>query len=124
MFLEFKKFRIVLDWEATPILVLNSSNPNGIRIRLEDIGYVYNEGPPHDHNEHWRDVVYLEEFRRDILENLTEVYVVVDEVCPSHIGEDCSCRSGFMLTPRLYKDKVVIDLGLARDSETPYYFHD
>ena len=79
-----------------------------------DMGYVYNEGPPHDHNSIWNGA-YLEDLHmQGFLDRVTfadtnEIYLVVEEVCPSHVGKDCSCKSGFIQVPVLYNGKVIMD---------------
>jgi hypothetical protein len=82
------------------------------------IGWVYNEGPPHDHNRLWRDSRYLEDLHYDgfieyIQKSQGKIYLLVQEICPnydgSHINKDCSCKSGFIQVPVLYHDKVIMD---------------
>lgn len=81
-------------------------------------GWSYNEGPPHDHNRVWRDTRYLEDFHYEGVmdrakENDNKITVVVHEVCPnyggSHLGSDCSCKSGFIYIPLLHDGKIIMD---------------
>lgn len=83
------------------------------------IGWFYNEGPPHDHNRVWRDSRYLEDFHYDgfmerIGKSQGKIYLVVQEICPHydgrHINKDCSCKSGFIHVPVLHHDKVIMDM--------------
>jgi hypothetical protein len=79
-----------------------------------DMGYVYNEGPPHDHNSIWNGAYVEDLHMQGFLDRVTfadtnEIYLVVEEVCPSHIGKDCSCKSGFIQVPVLYNGKVIMD---------------
>ena len=53
-----------------------------------------------------------------------DVYVCVQEVCPNHFGEDCCCRSGFIVIPVLYNNKVILDLyNLVEGSIHDIYLH-
>ena len=83
------------------------------------IGWIYNEGPPHDHNRVWCDSRYLEDFHYDgfmkhIAKSHGKISLVVKEICPnydgSHINKDCSCKTGFIHVPVLHHDKVIMDL--------------
>lgn len=78
------------------------------------LGYVYNEGPPHDHNSIWNGAYVEDLHMQSFLDRVTfadtnEIYLVVEEVCPSHVGKDCSCKSGFIQVPVLYNGKVIMD---------------
>ena len=48
----------------------------------DQLGYVYNEGPPHDHNYDWVDSRYLEDIHPSTLKDLNsdaEIRVLVEE---------------------------------------------
>jgi hypothetical protein len=80
----------------------------------EQFAWIYNEGPIHDHNRHWKDSRYLEDFMFDFLGTRNRLSVLVNEVCPhyggKHLNNDCSCKSGFIYVPLLHQDKIIIDL--------------
>lgn len=83
----------------------------------EMFGWLYNEGPPHDHNMNWHDSRYLEDYIQSCLissvKNNLKMSVIVHEVCPNyngaHMDKDCSCKSGFVLGPKLHNGKIIID---------------
>lgn len=96
-----------------------------------EIGWGYNEGPPHDHNRNWKfdDIdkkhLYLEDYLPSMIHNAVKngckLFVVVEEICPhyegKHVNKDCSCKSGFILAPKLYEGKVIMDAyGLLKKS--------
>jgi hypothetical protein len=103
----------------------------------EGFGYSINYGPPHDRNWDWKfdedskRYVYLEDFHPDTLEKFKEgdqVIVVVEEICPhyggKHIGKDCSCKSGFIIRPRLFRGKIIMDGYKLLEAENEgNYFH-
>jgi hypothetical protein len=62
---------------------------------LGNIGWVYNEGPPHDHNRIWRDSRYLEDLHPSWVDKIIDgdVWVVYEN------GE-----------PLMYDGKIIIDL--------------
>ena len=96
--------------------------------RGSDVGLgVYNEGPPHDHNQHLGGKVYIEDMHPNmLLGDDREVMVAVFETCSYHLGKDCSCKSGFTVTPRLFGGRMLVDMyGLLRGlpSEDDFYFH-
>ncbi len=80
-------------------------------------GWLYNEGPPHDHNRYWGDSRFLEDYIQtclvDAVKNGFKMSIIVHEVCPhyngSHIGKDCSCKGGFIHGPKLHEGKIIID---------------
>jgi hypothetical protein len=48
----------------------------------DQLGFVYNEGPPHDHNWNWVDSRYLEEMHPSTLEGMdsdSEIRVLVED---------------------------------------------
>lgn len=58
------------------------------------IGWIYNEGPPHDHNHIWVDSRYLEELHPDFVSRgINEVWIVFENG-----------------SPLLYKEKLIMDL--------------
>ena len=117
MFLEFKKFNII---DTNGVISLKNDD---MVIEGNQLGWVYNDGPPHDHNRSWRGA-YLEDLHPDSFKGKTDVWVAVQEICPYHIGKDCSCRGGFIISPLLYKGKVIMDLyNLVEKSDHGYYFH-
>lgn len=88
-------------------------------------GWLYNEGPIHDHNIFWGDSRYLEVYNEACLisavKNGLKVSIIVHEVCPnyngSHLGKDCSCKSGFVHGPKMHEGKIIIDAyGILRNS--------
>lgn len=83
----------------------------------DQIGWVYYEGPPHDRAWDYKSNSYVEQLHPnhilDILERENkDVLVEVQEICPNydgkHIGKDCSCKSGFIYVPKLFKDKIIM----------------
>ncbi len=82
----------------------------------DQFGWAYNEGPPHDHNYQWHGK-YLESYIPTMLHNTImnncKLNIIVEEICPhyggKHIGKDCSCKSGFILVPKLYEGKIIMD---------------
>jgi len=82
----------------------------------EQFSYLCNDGPPHDHNESWKDDLYLEQFLPTMLNEIIldncKILVLTREVCPnyggSHINKDCSCKSGFIPAPVLKNNKIII----------------
>lgn len=76
----------------------------------EQIGWVYNEGPPHDHNYNWVDSRFLEVLHPKLFINCVrdnfKITIVVEEECVT--GGD-ECRGELRLTPQLHDGKVIID---------------
>ena len=72
-------------------------NKDGVYVLDSDIiiGWVYNEGPPHDHNRIWRDSRYLEDLHPDWVNRIIdgEVWVVFEDG-----------------NPLLHDGKVILDL--------------
>ncbi len=62
-------------------------------MNINNIGWIYNEGPPHDHNHDWNGK-YLEEFLPHMLFGKKRISFLVDE----------------NKEPILYEDKIIIDL--------------
>lgn len=127
--IEIKKFKVLFDSNINPYIV---DDDNNVIATNEQIGFVYNEGPIHDHNRYWVDARFLEDliypkFVSDMLEFGGDVYLVVHEICPNydgaHIGKDCSCKSGFKIVPKLYQDKVIMDLYGLLQRESGVYIH-
>lgn len=94
-------------------------------------GWLYNEGPLHDHNMVWQDSRYLEDYKQSCLisavKNGLKMTVIVHEVCPnyngSHLDKDCSCKSGFVHGPKLHEGKIIIDAyGILRNSSSVIIF--
>jgi len=76
----------------------------------EQIGYVYNEGPPHDHNYNWVDSRYLEIMHPKTIINCVKndfkITIAVEEKCVTG-GEEC--RGELILVPYMHENKVIID---------------
>lgn len=76
----------------------------------EQIGWVYNEGPPHDHNYNWVDSRYLEVMHPKTIVNCVKnefkITIAVEEECITG-GEEC--RGETILVPQLHDGKVIID---------------
>jgi len=104
----------------------------------EQFALIINYGPPHDHNYDWKydedkkKYVYLEAYLPShihsvIKKNGIKMRVVVEEVCPhyggKHIGKDCSCKSGFIIRPRLRDGKLMMDSYGILKKKDGYYFH-
>ena len=88
-------------------------------------GYVYNQGPLHDHNRHWKGGMYLEDLAPSFFDGVNrKVGVVMTALCPIHIGKDCSCEIGLEVIPRTYEGKIILDLYdlIENDGNTDYYF--
>jgi hypothetical protein len=97
----------------------------------DQFGWFYNEGPPHDHNYNWKDSRYLEMYLNtciiDAIKRGFKMTIMVEEICPnyggSHIGKDCSCKSGFKLVPKMHEGKIIIDqYNLLRDSKSTFKY--
>jgi hypothetical protein len=74
-------------------------------------GYVYNQGPIHDHNRHWKGDMYLEDLAPSFFDGVDRlVSIVVLELCPIHIGKDCTCAIGLEVIPRTREGKIILDL--------------
>jgi hypothetical protein len=74
-------------------------------------GYVYNQGPPHDHNRDWKNGMYLEDLHPSFFDDVDrKISVVVLVLCPTHIGKDCTCKVGLEVMPRTYDGKIILDL--------------
>ncbi|TXG84688.1 MAG: hypothetical protein E6R13_02850 [Spirochaetes bacterium] len=128
--IEIKKFRTLFDSNDNPYIV---DEQGDIVATSEQIGFVYNEGPIHDHNRYWGDSRYLEDlyyprFVDDMNELGGQVYLVVHEICPnyngSHIGKDCSCKTGFKVIPKLHQGMVIMDLYGLLQKEHGVYIHE
>ena len=95
---------------------VTSETQKGFKVIAEpnQFAWIYNEGPIHDHNRHWRDSRYLEDFMVSFINAYDKLSILVKEVCPhydgSHIDKDCSCKSGFIFVPLLHENKIIIDL--------------
>ena len=113
-----------LDDDLNMWVVSNENEQSFIETSVEKVvatpemfGWLYNEGPPHDHNRVWQDSRYLEDYIQSCLivavKNKLKMSVIVHEVCPNyngaHMGKDCSCKSGFVLGPKLHDGKIIID---------------
>lgn len=113
MFLQFKKYELLLTDGMT---ILKSLDDSKI-IKSDEIGWVFNYGPPHDHNWNWGEV-YLEHFHpTQLLSRLFKsiktdsrcyLHVCVEPDCLLHKDTYCSC--GGKLISRLYDGKVIVDL--------------
>lgn len=102
-----------------------------VMAKPEEFGWSYNDGPPHDHNFEWRGK-YLEDYKPISLlraiKDRCRLLVVVEEVCPnyggSHYGRDCNCKSGFIIQPKLYENKIIMDTyGLLKVPNQGFYTH-
>lgn len=95
--IEIKEFKVIFKNDVPFIIDENGQ----VVVDSSQIGFVFNEGPPHDHNRPWmyRGIVgYLEDLHFDhFVEGMTatdgKVFLVVDGGVPV-----------------LYDDKVVMDL--------------
>lgn len=103
-----------------------------------EIGWIYNEGPPHDHNRNWKydDLdkkhLYVEDYLPSAIHSCVKdgckVTVIVEEICPhyngKHIGKDCSCRGGFIMAPKIYEGKIIMDsYGLCKKSPSGDFWY-
>ena len=121
--MEIKKYKTLFDSEDKPYII---DKDGSIVATSEQIGMVYNYGPPHDHNRNWGygflEDLYVPNFYDKIDKMGGYVYLVVHEACPSHIGKDCNCKSGFMVVPSLFEGMVIMDLyGLLEKEEVYIY---
>jgi len=91
-----------------------------------EIGWGYNEGPPHDHNRNWKydtddnKQLYIEDYLPSMIHKAVKsnckLFVVVEEICPHYDGRH---KSGFILAPKLYDGKVIMDsYGLLKKNST------
>jgi hypothetical protein len=122
MFLEVRKFELRFI-DDLPYLY---DDEDEIITLPDSFGYVYNKGPLHDHNFHWKDGVFLENLPYDFYGGIDrEVSVIVLEICPIHIGKDCNCQSGLDVSPRLFNGKIILDLYdiINNNGEDDYYFN-
>ena len=90
----------------------------------EQIGWVYNEGPPHDHNYNFVDSRFLEVIHPRVFINCVKddfkITIVVDETC---IPKSDECRGESMLIPHLHDGKVIIDgYGLLKKSSSIFVY--
>ena len=90
----------------------------------EQIGWVYNEGPPHDHNYDFVDSRFLEVVHPrvfiDCVKNDFKITIVVDETC---IPKSDDCRGESMLIPYLHDGKVIIDgYGILKKSPSVFVY--
>lgn len=106
MALEIRKMDLVFT-DGEPSLYYN----NEMVAAPSVFGYVYNQGPPHDHNRYWKGGMYLEDLAPSFFDGFNrKVGVVVLELCPIHIGKDCTCSTGLEIMPRTHEGKVILDL--------------
>lgn len=120
--MEIKKYKTLFDTDGKPYII---DKDGGIVATSEQIGMVYNEGPPHDHNTKWGskflEDLYIPNFYEKMEKMGGYVYLIVHEICPLHI--DCGCKSGFILVPMLFNGMVIMDLyGLLEKEEV--YIHE
>lgn len=96
-----------------------------------EIGSVYTS-VPHDRAIEYKKGGYLEELHPsmllDLLNTSGRILVEVEEICPhyggTHIGKDCSCKSGFILRPRLKDKKVILyPKPLNKESKQLFYIY-
>ena len=90
----------------------------------DQIGWVYNEGPPHDHNYNWVDSRFLESISNRLfincVKNNFKITIVVEEECITG-GEEC--RGELKLIPQLHEGKVIIDgYGLLKKSSSVFVY--
>jgi len=90
----------------------------------DQIGWVYNEGPPHDHNYNWVDSRYLEQIHNRLFINCVKngfkITIAVDEECVVG-GEEC--RGELRLIPMLHEGKAIIDgYGLLKKSSSVFVY--
>lgn len=78
--------------------VLHKNEMKRVVARPFDIGYIVNNGPPHDRNHDWKDGLYLEEVHPDIIPKLYFMGGKIDLV----MGDD--------LRPEFYNEKIIIDI--------------
>lgn len=75
------------------------------------IGWVYNEGPPHDHNYNWVDSRYLEVLHPNMViewvRDGMRVTIVMEEICTN--GKLSDCVGDYKLVASFYDGKVIID---------------
>ena len=89
----------------------------------EMFGWLYNEGPPHDHNYNWVDSRYLEEFHYTMLPNFVKkgfkITIAVEEQCMDKVSDSERCLTGVKLVPSLHDGKIIIDrYNLLRNSSS------
>jgi hypothetical protein len=84
---------------------------NGVLVASPSVfGYVYNEGPPHDHNHSWKNGMYLEDLHPLFFDGIDkEVSVLVMVLCPTHLGKDCTCQVGLEVMLRTHEGKIILD---------------
>ena len=79
----------------------------------EMFGWLYNEGPPHDHNYDWVDSRFLEVYHQMMLPYFAQkgfkVTIVVDEQCLDKVSNSERCLTGVKLVPSLHDGKIIID---------------
>lgn len=83
---------------------------------LEQFGWFYNEGPPHDRNYNWVDSRYLENYTnrciKDVIKNGLKMTILVGDTCHNvdRVIDGCSCITGFEHVPMLHDGKVIFDI--------------
>lgn len=127
--IEIKNYRTLFDTNGNPYIV---DEHGEVVATSEQIGFIYNEGPPHDHNRNWVDSRYLEDlyypkFVEDMQETAGDIYLVVHDVSSNydgpHIGKNCNRKTGFKVVPKLHQGMVIMDLYGLLQRESGTYIH-
>ena len=83
----------------------------------EQIGWMW-DNPPDDLDFHYL-IDFIDEKDKSMIELVINEYngkclIETEEICPnydgSHIGKDCSCKTGFIDIPKIHEGKVIIHL--------------
>lgn len=110
--LEIKKYKTLFDSNDKPYII---DEDGSIIATSSQIGFVYNEGPPHDHNRNWVDSRYLEDlyyprFISEMKDMDGYVYLVVKQ-------DEMGTR------PTFHHDMVIMDLYGLLKSESGILIH-
>ena len=119
MFTDLKRYHVFYDSKNAPYL-LNEDD----RAIHNPFGWIMNDGPPHDHNWDYRydketNIQYyleswpLHDRNLDMFMNDNgDIIVVVEKICPNyngaHINKDCSCKTGFIIRPKMHEEKLIL----------------
>lgn len=93
-----------------------------VEATTEQIGWKFSKAYlNHDHAYDYKDSsveMFHPNMIQDIEKNGFKVDIEVKVICPNyggkHIGQDCSCKSGFIRVPKLFNNKVVMHIKKVR----------
>ena len=126
----FECCRLFLDEETEKWIVMSEEEVEYFEDEVYKIiatpnmfGWVYNEGPPHDHNYNWVDSRFLEQFHDSYLIksvlNGFKLSIVVEVECSNKVYNADDCIGELKIRPLLHENRIILDsYNLLRNSSS------